>query len=48
MPLVVPGINSNSGNNSGGNDQQTWLNKLAGKKIGDKHDEMVFLRTFSV
>ncbi|KAJ9657582.1 hypothetical protein H2198_004228 [Neophaeococcomyces mojaviensis] len=28
MPLVVPGINSNSGN-----DTQSWMQKLAGKKI---------------
>jgi hypothetical protein len=30
MPLVVPGITSNS---SGGKDE--WLNKLVGKKISD-------------
>lgn len=28
MPLVVPGINSNDGN-----DTQSWMQKLAGKKI---------------
>lgn len=37
MPLVVPGINSNEG----GNSQQSWMEKLAGKKIGDKHDSNV-------
>lgn len=30
MPLVVPGINS-----SGGTDSQSWMQKLAGKKITD-------------
>jgi len=30
MPLVVPGINSNSGN-----DSQSWMQQLAGKKITD-------------
>jgi hypothetical protein len=34
MPLVVPGIMSNDG----GDD---WMSKLAGKKIGEQHDEMV-------
>ncbi|MCJ1436307.1 hypothetical protein MMC27_005685 [Xylographa pallens] len=38
MPLVVPGINSSL---TGDNQQSTWLSKLAGKKLGDKHDETV-------
>jgi len=41
MPLVVPGITSNSG----GNDKQTeWMSKLMGKKIGDNHNEQVFAK----
>jgi hypothetical protein len=38
MPLVVPGLMSNDSSNSSGDD---WMNKLAGKKIGEQHDEMV-------
>ncbi|KAH6970872.1 hypothetical protein BKA56DRAFT_678025 [Ilyonectria sp. MPI-CAGE-AT-0026] len=30
MPLVVPGINSTSGNKT-----EEWQNKLVGKKLGD-------------
>jgi len=41
MPLVVPGINSSL---TGDNQQSTWLSKLAGKKLGDKHDETSFAR----
>ncbi|MCJ1478944.1 hypothetical protein MMC13_007628 [Lambiella insularis] len=41
MPLVVPGLSSNTA----GNDQQSeWLSKLAGKKLGDKHDEISFAK----
>ncbi|MCJ1248370.1 hypothetical protein MMC30_005587 [Trapelia coarctata] len=40
MPLVVPGITPQSGQAST-NSQNDWLNKLAGKKLGDKHDETV-------
>lgn len=36
MPLVVPGLQSKDGNSS-----DDWLSKLAGKKLGDQHDEMV-------
>lgn len=38
MPLVVPGIMSNEGSSSAGGD---WLSKLAGKKIGEQHNETV-------
>jgi len=31
MPLVVPGINSNSGSDS----TQSWMDKLMGKKLSD-------------
>jgi len=41
MPLVVPGIMSNEGSSSAGGD---WLSKLAGKKIGEQHNETVRLR----
>ena len=40
MPLVVPGIN----NTSGGADNQSWINKLMGKKIGDSHSENSFAK----
>ncbi|KAL4809673.1 hypothetical protein BDV18DRAFT_157423 [Aspergillus unguis] len=40
MPLVVPGIT----NNSGGNLKEEWLNKLAGKKIGDSTNEVSFAK----
>lgn len=37
MPLVVPGITS-----QGGNDKTSdWMNKLMGKKIGDNSNETV-------
>ncbi|KAF2866779.1 hypothetical protein BDV95DRAFT_631581 [Massariosphaeria phaeospora] len=39
MPLVVPGIQSNSG--SSNND---WMTKLMGKKLGDSHDEITFAK----
>ncbi|MCJ1329269.1 hypothetical protein MMC10_005948 [Thelotrema lepadinum] len=38
MPLVVPGIMSN--NNSSSGSKEDWLSKLAGKKLGDQHDEI--------
>lgn len=38
MPLVVPGLMSKDGSSSGGDD---WMSKLAGKKIGESHDETV-------
>ncbi|MCJ1408122.1 hypothetical protein MMC19_002195 [Ptychographa xylographoides] len=41
MPLVVPGINNSL---TGSSQQSEWLNKLAGKKLGDKHDEMNFAK----
>jgi hypothetical protein len=37
MPLVVPGLMSNEGSSAGGD----WLSKLAGKKIGEQHNETV-------
>lgn len=38
MPLVVPGLTSNSGSN----DQTSkWMNELVGKKIGDSSNETV-------
>ena len=37
MPLVVPGITSNSGSDQ----QSEWLSKLAGKKLSDKTDATV-------
>ena len=40
MPLVVPGITNNS-SASPSNTKEEWLSKLAGKKIGDQHDEVV-------
>ena len=40
MPLVVPGITDNS-NALGSGSKEEWLSKLAGKKIGDSHDEVV-------
>jgi hypothetical protein len=40
MPLVVPGITSTG---KGDDLQSDWLNKLAGKKLGDAHDGMVCL-----
>jgi hypothetical protein len=39
MPLVVPGLQSKDGNNN--NDD--WMSKLMGKKLGEQHDEMVRL-----
>ncbi|OAK98729.1 hypothetical protein IQ06DRAFT_278242 [Phaeosphaeriaceae sp. SRC1lsM3a] len=42
MPLVVPGLMSKDGNSSGGDD---WLSKLAGKKIGEQHNETTFAKT---
>lgn len=36
MPLVVPGINS-----GGDSPQATWMNKLMGKKLGERSDEVV-------
>lgn len=36
MPLVVPGIQSKDGNS-----KEEWMTKLMGKKIGEKHDEVV-------
>jgi hypothetical protein len=37
MPLVVPGINSNDA----GSKTEEWMNKLAGKKIGETSDATV-------
>lgn len=41
MPLVVPGITSTG---KGDDLQSDWLNKLAGKKLGDAHDGMTFAK----
>jgi hypothetical protein len=38
MPLVVPGLTSNSGDNDQTN---KWMNELMGKKIGDTSNETV-------
>lgn len=39
MPLVVPGLTSNSG---GGDDKTSkWMNDLVGKKIGETSNETV-------
>ena len=38
MPLVVPGLTSNSGDNEQTN---KWMNQLVGKKIGDSSNETV-------
>jgi hypothetical protein len=38
MPLVVPGLTSNSGENDKTNN---WMNQLMGKKIGDSSNETV-------
>jgi hypothetical protein len=38
MPLVVPGLTSNSGDNDQTN---KWMNQLMGKKIGDQSNETV-------
>jgi hypothetical protein len=40
MPLVIPGIQSNNDNKSGISKDE-WQNKLAGKLLGEKHDEIV-------
>ncbi|KAH7114466.1 hypothetical protein B0J11DRAFT_541072 [Dendryphion nanum] len=40
MPLVVPGLQSKSGDDG----QEDWLSKLAGKKIGEQHDEVTFAK----
>jgi len=39
MPLVVPGINS-----GGGGSTDSWMSKLAGKKLADTHDETNFAK----
>ncbi|KAF2722825.1 hypothetical protein K431DRAFT_221192 [Polychaeton citri CBS 116435] len=42
MPLVVPGLSSNSGD---GNDQTShWMTQLMGKKIGDDSNETTFAK----
>jgi hypothetical protein len=38
MPLVVPGLTNNSGENDKTNN---WMNQLMGKKIGDTSNETV-------
>ncbi|KAF2652865.1 hypothetical protein K491DRAFT_695196 [Lophiostoma macrostomum CBS 122681] len=42
MPLVIPGLQSKDGNQSGGDD---WTSKLMGKQIGDSHNETTFAKT---
>jgi hypothetical protein len=39
MPLVVPGLQSKDGN------QDDWMSKLMGKKLGEQSDEMTFAKT---
>ena len=38
MPLVIPGVTSNKGENDKTN---KWMNELVGKKIGDSSNETV-------
>ncbi|EME49816.1 hypothetical protein DOTSEDRAFT_119214 [Dothistroma septosporum NZE10] len=40
MPLVVPGLQSNDGGKTA-----EWMNKLAGKKIGETSNETTFAKT---
>jgi len=40
MPLIVPGIN----NNSGGNSTNSWMEKLMGKKLGESSDTTNFAK----
>ncbi|KAF7189774.1 hypothetical protein HII31_08881 [Pseudocercospora fuligena] len=40
MPLVVPGLQSKDGDKT-----SDWMSKLAGKKIGDSHNETTFAKT---
>merc|ERR1711915_1012559 len=42
MPLVVPGLTSNSGDNDQTN---KWMNELVGKKLGDSSNETTFAKT---
>ncbi|KAM0722899.1 hypothetical protein Q7P37_001097 [Cladosporium fusiforme] len=43
MPLVVPGLTSNSGDS---NDLTTqWTNSLMGKKLGDSSNETTFAKS---
>lgn len=43
MPLVVPGLTSNSGDS---NDLTSkWMNQLMGKKLGDSSNETVRLES---
>ncbi|KAE9989060.1 hypothetical protein Vi05172_g4386 [Venturia inaequalis] len=39
MPLVVPGLMSKDGDKT-----TEWMNKLAGKKIGETSDEITFAK----
>nr|POE49301.1 hypothetical protein CFP56_32451 [Quercus suber] len=39
MPLVVPGLTSNSGDKT-----SKWMNELVGKKVGDSSNETTFAR----
>lgn len=38
MPLVVPGM---MGQGGGDDKNNSWMSKLAGKKLGDTHNETV-------
>ena len=40
MPLIIPGMQGNDASTTENSTQQ-WLTKLAGKKLGEKHDETV-------
>ena len=42
MPLVVPGVQS-----TGGDAGQEWMSKLAGKKLGEEHNETVCIPIYS-
>ncbi|KAL1586924.1 hypothetical protein WHR41_04170 [Cladosporium halotolerans] len=41
MPLVVPGLTSNSGDDK----TSGWMNQLMGKKLGDSSNETTFAKT---
>ncbi|CAF9924030.1 MAG: hypothetical protein GOMPHAMPRED_003524 [Gomphillus americanus] len=43
MPLIIPGMQGNDASTTENSTQQ-WLTKLAGKKLGEKHDETTFAK----
>ena len=44
MPLIVPGMMGAQG----GDDKNSWMNKLVGKKIGESSDNTVRIMFFSI